>query len=491
MAGNALVEELIKSGSPLELHLLGEEKTPPYNRIYLADVLSGRKLSSQLYLKSYQRFEEEGVRLHLGERVERIFHERRLVVTSRGETIKYQKLVIATGSRPVLPPIRGLSKSGVFTFRYMNDVYRILEMERVSKRAVVIGGGLLGVECAKALRDAGLEVFLVHLLDVLMEKQLDKTASELLRRKLEEQGVVVLLGKRAEEVLGDRKVKGVRFSDGERLEADFIVVATGVKPNVELALSSGLMVNRGILVNDYLETSAQDVYAVGECIEHRGRTYGLLAPVLEQIKVCAKNLLHGNTERYEGSLECAVLKVAGVRLMSAGDVSEKEGEEVILYKDIESYRKAILREGRLTGFILYGNLAGSQNLLQLLQSGTPPQESTFLIKDMLLEEKELREGDIVCKCGAVPYGDILRAIGKGARTLEDLQKTTKAGTYCGSCVELVESILRKHVKEKPRKVNKVEEYKRDKHPFERKLIQKMQEWAKRETGKRCQRRTGI
>ncbi|MDW8294360.1 MAG: FAD-dependent oxidoreductase [Aquificaceae bacterium] len=479
MAGNALVEELIKSGSSLEVHLFGEEKSPPYNRIYLSEVLSGMKLPSQLYLKSYQQFEEEGVKLHLGERVERIFPHKRSLLTSKGELFEYHKLVIATGSKPLLPPIKGIDKKKVFPFRTIEDVYRIMEMERVSNRAVVIGGGLLGVECAKALRDVGLEVYLVHLFEVLMEKQLDKTAGHMLKKRLEDMGIRVLLGKNTEEILGEREVKGVRFSDGESLEADFVVMATGVKPNVELAINSGLLVRRGILVNDYLETSAQEVYAVGECIEHRGRTFGLLAPVLEQVRVCAKNLLQGNVEKYESSLEYAVLKVAGVKLMSAGDVWEKEEDEVVLYRDRENYRKAVIREGKLVGFILYGNLAGSQKMLELLKSGEPPKDGSFLIKDVVVEEeRELKEADTVCNCGAVSYGDLIKAISGGAKTLEDIQKVTRASTYCGSCAGLVESILRRHVKERPKKVNKVEAYKKEKHPFERDFMKKLEEWAK-------------
>lgn len=478
MAGNALVDELLKGGQSVEIHLFGEEKSPPYNRIYLSEVLSGRKLPSQLYLKTYQQLQEEGVILHIGERVERIFPNRKTFITSRGDIYEYHKLVIATGSKPSLPPIGGLYKEGVFAYRSLDDVYKILDMARISRRAVVIGGGLLGVECAAALREIGLEVYLVHILDVLMEKQLDKDASDMLKKRLEGMGIRVLTNKQTQEVLGDRKAKGVRFSDGQELEMDFVVVATGIKPNTDLAIASGLKVNRGILVDQYLETSAQDVYAVGECIEHAGKTFGLLAPVLEQVKVCAGNVLHGNKERYEGSLEYALLKVAGVRLMSAGEIVEIEGDEAVLYRDRENYRKGVLREGKLVGFILYGNLAGSEKLLKLLKSGEALKDGSFIVRDLFIEEeKELKETDLVCNCGAVSYGEILKAISAGAKSFEDIQRTTRASTYCGSCAGLVESILRKQVKEKPRRVNKVEEYKKTKHPFDTKLLEKLYELA--------------
>ena len=475
MAGSALVDELLKLEPSLEVHLFGDEKSPPYNRIYLTDVLSGRKLPSQLLLRSYQRFEEEGVRLHLGQRVERIFPQSKRFITSKGNMHLYDKLVIATGSVPNRPPIEGLDKKGVFFFRSLEDVFHILDMARVSKKVVVIGGGLLGIECAKALKDIGLEVYLVHIFDTLMEQWLDKTASDMLRKRLEAFGIKVLLKRQTKAILGNKKAEGVKFSDGEILESDFVVLATGVRPNIKLALDSGIKVNRGILVNDFLETSAPDVYAVGECIEHRGRTYGLFSPIVEQVKVCAKNVIYGNMEKYEGSLEYSLLKVAGVRLISAGHVSEEDGYEVLLYKDKDNYRKALLEKGRLKGFILYGNLAGSERLLELLKTGQKVDEPFILIRDLLIEEKkELKERDIVCNCNVVSYGEVLKAIQSGAKTLEDIQRLTKASTSCGSCAVLIESILKEKVKERPARINKVEAYKKEKHPFERGLLEKLE-----------------
>lgn len=478
MAGSALVEELLKLNPSAEIHLFGEEKIPPYNRIFLADILSGKKLPTQLLLKSYQAYEEEGIKLHLGERVERIFPDVRKFVTSYGKVYSYDRLVLATGSLPNLPPVKGLKKKGVFAFRTIDDVLGIMDLARVSKRAIVIGGGLLGIECAKALIDVGLKVFLVHILDRLMEQWLDYTASHMLRKKLEEFGIKVLLEKRTEEVVGDEKAQGVRFSDGEVLEGDLVVFATGIKPNVKIAVESGIEVNRGIVVNDYLETSKQGIYAVGECIEHRGRTYGLFSPITEQVKVCAKNIVYSNVERYEGSFDYSLLKVAGVKLLSAGNVQEQEGDEVLLYKDKENYRKAVLRKGKIVGFIFYGNLSGSEKFLELLKTGEPFDEAFALIRELLIDEKkDLKETDMVCNCNAVSYGDILRAIKDGAKNLEDIQRITKASTSCGSCSTLIEEILKAHVKIRPTKINKVEEYKKKVHPFEADLLKKLEEWA--------------
>lgn len=482
MASTALVEELIRQSGDIEIHVFGEERTLSYNRIHLADILSGKKLFSQIVINRWSYYEEHGVKLHIGNRVEKVFPWKKLLLTSDGKLHPYDKLVIATGSYPRVPPIKGMDKKGVFTFRSIKDVYGIMELARVSKRAVVIGGGLLGLECAKALKDIGLDVYLVHLFDVLMEQYIDKTASDMLKKSLDGFGIQVLLSKRTEEIVGEKKVSRVRFSDGEEIETDMVIIATGVVPNVDLAKNSGIKVDRGVLVNDFLETSEQDVYAIGDCIQHRGKTYGLLAPIMEQVKVCAKNLLYGNVERYEGSLSHAILKVAGVRLMSVGEIQEREGDEVILFKDSSRYRKAIVRDGRLVGAILLGDLAGSESLLDLVKTGKSVEniKPHFLIKDLIKEEVKLtfKPEDLVCNCNAVSYGRILEAIKSGAKTIEDIQALTKASTSCGGCMPTIESILKEHVKVRPAKINKVEEYKRSRHPFEVNLREKLEVWAK-------------
>ncbi|WP_457600088.1 FAD-dependent oxidoreductase, partial [Hydrogenivirga sp.] len=327
--------------------------------------------------------------------------------------------IIATGSKPFIPPsIKGADKKGVFTYRTAGDVFKILDYARVSDRAVVIGGGLLGLEVAKALKDVGLEVYLVHIFDTLMEQQLDKTASDLLKRDLEKMGIKVLLEKNTKEILGDKKAEGVRFADGEELPADFVVIATGIRPNADVGINSGLKVNKGIVVDDYMETSASDIYAVGECIEHRGKTYGLVAPIMEQVKVCAHNVVHGNEKRYEGSITYAMLKVAGINLFSAGEFREKEGDEVISFLDNGKsiYRKAVIRNDKIVGTILYGDIKGNNYLLDLIKKGKDISDERpfFLIKHIVpkdvTEVEELKDTDIVCNCNAVTKGDIVRCI---------------------------------------------------------------------------------
>ncbi len=487
IAGTALVEEILRlsDGKGIRLQVFGDEKYIGYNRILITDVLAGRKLPTEIYIKKWQWYEEKGVRLEIGKRVERIFPNKKLLITEDGDIHRYDKVVIATGSKPFIPPIKGVNKKGVFTYRTLDDVFKILDLARVSEKAVVIGGGLLGIEVAKALADIGLEVYLVHILDILMEQQLDKTASELLRNDLQRMGVKVLLNKKTEEILGKDKAEGVRFSDGEEIKADFVIIATGIRPNVDVALNSGLKVNRGILVNDYLETSASDVYAVGECIEHRGKTYGLVAPIMEQVKVCAHNLIHGNEKKYEGSITYAMLKVAGINLFSAGDFKEGDGKEVISFLDQGKgiYRKAVIKDNRVIGAILYGDIKGNNYILELIKTKKDISEERpfFLIKHIVPEKvsevKELKDTDIVCNCNAVTKGEIVKAIlEKGAKTLEDIQALTKASTSCGSCAELVEEILKEYVKEKPKRVNKIEVIKKELHPFDEEFKKRMERY---------------
>ena len=489
IAGTALVEELLREseakGVPLRIQVFGEEKYIGYNRILITEVLAGRKLMNEIYIRRWQWYEEKGVRLEVGRRVDRLFPKKKMLVTEDGDLYSYDKLVIATGSRPFIPPIKGTDRKGVFTYRTADDVFRILDLARVSERAVVVGGGLLGLEVAKALVDIGLEVTLVHLLDTLMEQQLDRTASDLLRRDLEEMGIRVLLQKRTQEILGGRRVEGVRFADGEEIRADLVILATGIRPNTDVGKNSGLEVRRGIVVDDYLETSASDVYAVGECIEHRGRTYGLVAPIMEQVKVCAHNLIHGNRKRYEGSLTYAMLKVAGINLFSAGDFREKEGDEVVSYVDSgrSVYRKAVLRNNKIVGTVLYGDIRGNNYLLDLIRSGRELSEERpyFLIKHIVpreeVEVEELRDTDTVCNCNAVSKGEIVKAILEGsAKSLEDIQNLTRAGTSCGSCVEFIEQILRKYVTERPERVNRIELIKKELHPFDEEFRRRMERY---------------
>ncbi|ADC89957.1 nitrite and sulphite reductase 4Fe-4S region [Thermocrinis albus DSM 14484] len=478
IAGSAMVEELLRLDPDTEIHLFCGEGVLPYNRVQLADVLSGKKLFTQLVLHSWQYYEEKGVRLHF-QKVDRLYPHRRLLITERGDVYSYDRAVIATGSVPLLPPIKKTHLKGVFVLRTIKDVYGMLDMLPLSRRVVVIGGGLLGVESARAIRDSGVDVFLIHIMDTLMEQWIDRQCSQLVKNKLERLGIKVLLSKRVEELLGEKRVEGVRFSDGDTLEADMVLLATGIRANTDLAVRSGLKVERGILVDDYLETSSQYVYAVGECAQHRGKIYGIVAPILEQVKVCAKNIIYGNVERYEGSPSYTILKVPEIRLVSGGRVHEEEGDEVFVYMDNDNYRKVVLREGKLEGFVLLGNFSGLSQLLDVMKKGVNAKHlfPNILLSDILRPSTtEDLVGKTVCNCNAVSYEDILNAIKLGAKSLEDIQRMTRASTSCGSCIPLVENILQQHVKIQ-RKVNRVEEYKRERHPFSVNLRKRLEEWA--------------
>lgn len=386
MAGLTAVQEIVrKKKKNLDILVFGEESYPSYNRILLSEVLAGKRMFSQLALKPWKWYEENGVRLYTKSRVAEINADKHRVYTENGFSSPYDKLLIATGSLPFIPPIKGTDKKGVFVYRTIDDVWKMAELARYKKRAVVIGGGLLGLEAAKALKDNGMEVTVVHLLDRLMEQQLDSGASAILKAQLELMGIRVLMERVTGEILGNGHVAGVHFRDGETIESDLVLICTGIRPNAEVAKRAGLMVNRGVVVNDYLETSGENIYAVGECVEHRGTTYGLFDPLIEQARVAAESIAGTGSLTYEGSLISAVLKVAGVNLVSIGNFMGGEGYEELSYADPELglYKKVVLYKNRVVGAILMGETADFRRLLKLVQEGTDISEKrrTLLFGD--------------------------------------------------------------------------------------------------------------
>jgi nitrite reductase (NADH) large subunit len=373
MAGLTAIQEIIhKKKKNLDIVVFGDEPHPSYNRILLSEALSGKRGFAQLILKPRKWYEENSIRLYTKSRVTEVDPKKQRIYTENGFSSSYDKLLIATGSLPFIPPIKGTKKKGVFTYRTIEDAWGMMERARYLKKAVVIGGGLLGLEAAKALKDNGMEVTVVHLLDRLMEQQLDYTAASLLKTQLERMGIRVLLERVTEEILGNGCVTGVRFRGGETLEADLVLICTGIRPNVELAKQAGLMVNKGIVVNDYLETSTQNIYGIGECIEHRGRTYGLFDPIIEQARVVADSIAGSGELTYEGSLISAVLKVAGINLVSIGNFLGGERCEEVTYTDPEFglYKKVVLENNRVVGAILMGDTTDYRRLFKLIQEGT-------------------------------------------------------------------------------------------------------------------------
>src|SRR5215472_10272500 len=290
MAGVACVEQILKHSPKFEITIFGDETHVNYNRILLSSVLAGEKSPDDVVLNGLNWYEENGIRLRLGVRITNVDAEAKTVSGDDGSVTAFDKLLLATGSTPIVPSIDDVKRDGVFVFRNLDDTRALLERCRPGLKAVVIGGGLLGLEAARGLQVQGCEVTVVHLMDTLMERQLDHSGGTFLRSKMERLGIKVLLDHCSTAVLGNGHVEGLQFKNGDSIAADLVVIAAGIKPNTELAVKAGLAVNRGILVNDHMETSHPDIFAVGECVEHNGVCYGLVAPLLEQGRVLAATI---------------------------------------------------------------------------------------------------------------------------------------------------------------------------------------------------------
>lgn len=457
MAGMRTVEELLKIAPDLyEITVFGDEPHPNYNRIMLSPVLAGEQTINDIVLNTREWYEENNITLHVGKRVNRIDRVRRFVYAEDGTSADYDRLLIATGSTPFMLPIPGKDLDGVIGFRDIKDVDAMIEASDRYKKAVVIGGGLLGLEAANGLKIRGMDVTVVHKNAWLMERQLDPTAGKMLQKSLESKGLNFLLEKDTVELGGKwGRVKSVKFRDGEELEADLVVMAIGIRPNYSLAESAGIHCNRGIVVNDTMQTFDPRIYAVGECVAHRGISYGLVAPLFEMAKVCATHLAQFGIGRYIGSVTSTKLKVTGIDLFSAGDFSGGEGtEEIVLHDAVGGvYKKLVIKDDKIIGSVLYGDTADGSWYFQLLRDGKPINE----IRDHLMfgqdslgntghlgqdKASAMTDEMEVCGCNGVCKGAIVTAIkSKGLFTLDDVKKTTKAGSSCGSCTGLVEQIL--------------------------------------------------
>jgi nitrite reductase (NADH) large subunit len=451
MAGVAFVEQLLKHGRPFDITIIGEETHVNYNRILLSSVLAGEKEFDDIVLNDIDWYQRNGIRTRLGLRVEEIDPLVKSLRTSDGDWIEYDRLVLATGSSALIPPIKGSDKSGVFVFRTLDDTRHLIELSGKEIRAAVIGGGLLGLEAARGLQMRGCDVTVVHLAESLMERQLDAQGGMYLQRKIESLGIKVLCGRSTEKILGSTHAEGLQFTEGEQLGANLVVIAAGIRPNVELAKRAGLRVNRGIVVNDFLETSAQDVYAVGECTEHDGQTFGLVAPLIEQAKVLAANLADNRTRGFLGAAPAAKLKIAGVDVFSAGDFADGPQRECVRYDDpsLGVYKKLVLRDGVLQGVILVGDLSDEDRYMDWLRSGKDLRaERRYLLApppatDAGFDVAAIPESETICGCLGVTKGEIITAIhAHGLATLAQVKDRTRASSGCGSCSSKCESLLR-------------------------------------------------
>ena len=373
MAAARLVDELAKAAlGRYAIAVIGDEPRLAYNRVLLSSVLAGETASHDIELKPAEWWRDRGVTLKYGCLATEIDVGRRELKIANEESIAFSRLVLATGSTPLRLNVSGADLAGVHTFRDSRDVDLLLTLAAQKKRVVVIGGGLLGLEAAYGLAKAGASVTLLHLMDRLMERQLDAPAAELLKSLVERKGIKILLNANTARLHGETRVEGVELADGRRIDADAVIFAAGIRPNIALAKDAGLPVNRGIVVDDCLQTGAADIFALGECAEHRGTCYGLVEPAYEQARVLAQHLA-GRAAVYGGSVVATNLKVSGVRVFSAGDFIGTDGTETIVLNDARggTYKKLVLSDGRLTGAVLVGDVGDALWYLELIRGRQP------------------------------------------------------------------------------------------------------------------------
>ena len=459
MAGVRTLEELLKIAPDLyDISVFGAEPHPNYNRILLSPVLAGEQTLDEIVLNPLAWYEEHGITLHLGKKVVDVNRARRIVIAEDGTEEPYDRLLIATGSNPFIPPIPGKDLIGVIAFRDIADTNTMIATAKTHKHAVVVGGGLLGLEAANGLMSRGMDVTLVHLAPWLMERQLDDVAGGMLRTSLEQRGMKFRVEAQTQELVGgpEGRVTAVKFKDGSETAADLVVMAAGIRPNTALAEKIGLHCLRGIVVNDTMQTITDArIYSVGECAAHRGIAYGLVAPLFEQGKVCATHLAQFGIGRYQGSTTSTKLKVTGIDLFSAGNfMGGADCEEIVMSDPYGGvYKKLVIKDDKLIGACMYGDTVDGSWYFKLLREGRKVSD----IRDKLMfgesnigdvgheghsHAATMADTDEVCGCNGVSKGAICKAIKeKGLFTLEEVNKHTKASASCGSCTGLVEQLL--------------------------------------------------
>jgi nitrite reductase (NADH) large subunit len=455
MASGRVLDELFDNApGEYDVTLFGAEPRGNYNRIMLSPVLSGEKTYEEIVTHDETWYAENNVTCRFGEHVQSVDRGRKVIVTAKGET-PYDKLLIATGSQPFIIPVPGRELPGVLTYRDLDDVHKMLEAaQKPGAKAVVIGGGLLGLEAAAGLRLQGVDVTVLHLMPHLMERQLDPAAGYLLENELKQRGIEVHLRANTHEIVGTGRVEAVRLDDGTEYPADIVVMAVGIRPDTGLAQAAELACGRGVHVDDAMVTSDPDILAVGECVEHRGLCYGLVAPLFEMAKVAAKTLVD-EAAGYEGSVLSTKLKVTGVDLFSAGDFAEGDDREEIVFRDPTRgvYKRLVLKDDRIIGVVLYGDTADGAWFFGLLKDGTDiaDMRDTLIFGpayaggsplDPMAAVAALPDEAEICGCNGVCKGSIVSAISaKGLTTIEDVKAHTKASSSCGTCTGLVEQVM--------------------------------------------------
>ncbi len=454
MAGINTIEQILKlAPSRYEITVIGGEPYPNYNRIMLSYVLEGSKKIDDIILNGWNWYQDNNIALHAGTKVTKIDTEAKRVHTDTGLSFPYDKLIIATGSTPIVLPIPGNQLNGVIGFRDIADCSAMMEAARTYRKAAVIGGGLLGLEAAKGLVNLGMEATVVHLMPDLMERQLDPTASGMLRAVLERQGLRFMMEKQTAEIYGSERVEGLRFTDGTELEADLVVMAVGIRPDIAAVKDSAITVNRGIVVDDHMQTSVPGVYAVGECNEHRGVCYGLVAPLFEQGQVLAKHITDTATKPYEGSVMSTKLKISGVDVFSAGEFQDRPELSVLRRQDEwkNTYKKLLLKDHVIVGGVLFGDVTDSAAIQQWVKNGTAMTEELYAefmgtaaagAKSPAERIAAMPDAEIVCGCNGISKGAIVNAIHEqGLTSVDEIKACTGAGRSCGGCLPTVGGIL--------------------------------------------------
>lgn len=452
MASGRVLEHLIDAGADYEVTLFNAEPRGNYNRIMLSPVLSGEKTYDDIVTHDDDWYRAQGVVTRFGERVTAIDRDAKIVIGEKGAE-PYDKLVIATGSAPFIIPVPGKDLPGVISYRDLDDTNAMIDAAATGGRAVVIGGGLLGLEAAAGLKARGMEVTVIHLMGHLMERQLDEAAGYLLRKSLEDKGIEIKLNASTKAIVGAEKAEGVELATGEVIPADLVVMAVGIRPETRIAAGAGLDVNRGVLVDAHMATSDPNVLAVGECVEFDGQLFGLVAPLYDQAKVAAATLM-GEEAHYVPREVSTKLKVTGCDLFSAGDFADGEGREDIVFRDPGRgvYKRLVIEGGKLVGAVMYGDTGDGGHFFNLIKdAATIEDERDTLIfgpafagggtADPLAAVAALPDDAEICGCNGVCKSTIVNAVKGGATTLTEVKAQTKASSSCGTCTSLVEQVM--------------------------------------------------
>ncbi len=457
MAPGRVLERLLDADpDAYDITIFNAEKRVNYDRIMLSPVLSGEKQFEEIVIHGDAWYEQNGIVLIKGRKVIEIDRESKRVTAEGGMIADYDTLLIATGSVPFILPIPGKELPGVLTYRDLDDVHAMMvAAEQGKKNAVVIGGGLLGLEAAAGLKARGMDVTIIHLPETLMERQLDATAGHLLRRELESRDINVITGANTKEIIGGAAVSGIRLEDGTELAADIVVMAVGIRPNAELGKQAGLKTNRGILVDNKLHTSDPDILAIGECVEFDGSVYGLVAPLYEMANILSSELLGDENPGFVNSALATKLKVTGIDLYSAGDFADGDDRQEIVLRDAVGgiYKRLVLKDNNIIGAVLYGDTADGSWFFQHIKDKTDISDmrDTLIFGpafaggtplDPTAAVAALPDNAEICGCNGICKSNIVSTITeKGLTSLDDVRSHTKASASCGSCTGLVEQLL--------------------------------------------------